>query len=220
MADVLDKEGDSLVDTYYARTGRSDTEIRDLLSKDSYLTAAECKELGFADEVTPAVTVTAKFEREHLPEHIQALFKPVNVESDSKADEEPKGSEDAEVTPFATQVEAEATHAGMAAYAPMWAIDASIDTFEKLQNRIRDAKEIVALCAVAKQPDCANGFIASGKTLAEARTALCEILAKSDDKARVDTTQSSDKPIHGVQPSAVKTADIWAARRSLGVKNG
>lgn len=218
MADVLDKVGDSLVATYVARTGRSDTDIRDLLAKDSYLTAAECLELGFADEVTPAVTVTAKFEREHLPDHIQALFKPANVDSASEVPEEPvdEGSKVAEIEPFATQVEAEATRAGMVAYAPMWAIDASIDTFEKLQNRIRDAKEIEALCKVAKQPECAEGFIASGKTLAEARTALCEILAKSDDKAQISTTpQSSDKPISGVQPSAVKTADIWAARRSI-----
>lgn len=223
MADVLDKVGNSLVATYVARTGQSDTEIRDLLAKDSYLTAAECLALGFADEVTPAVMVSAKFEREHLPEHIQALFKPVSVAQDS----EPTIPELPEVAPsepdavaFATQIEIAASIAGLSAYAPAWALDASIDNLDKLQNRIKDAKEIVALCAVAKQPERAEGFIASGKSLAEARTALCELLAKSDDSSRVDTTtQGSNKPISGVQPSAVKTADIWAARRNLGVKN-
>ena len=219
MADVLDKVGNSLVATYVARTGQSDAEIRDLLAKDSYLTAAECLELGFADEVTPAMKVTAKFEREHLPEHIQALFK---TTEDKPAGEEPKPVEEVKEEPvaFATQIEAAATQAGLSAYSTMWALDASIDSMDKLQNRIKEAKEIVALCAVAKQPECAEGFIASGKTLTEARSLLCETLAKSDDKSRVDTTsQSSNKPTCGVQSSAVKTADIWAARRSLGVKH-
>ena len=222
MADVLDKVGNSLVATYVARTGQSDTEIRDLLAKDSYLTAAECLALGFADEVTPAVMVSAKFEREHLPEHIQNLFKPVSVDApkpDVQA-EEPTEAEP-EAIAFATEIEIAASIAGLSAYAAVWALDASIDNLDKLQNRIKDAKEIVALCAVAKQPESAEGFIASGKTLAEARTSLCELLAKSDDTSRVDTTtQGSNKPINGVQPSAVKTADIWAARRNLGVKNG
>ena len=222
MADVLDKVGDSLVTTYVARTGQSDAEIRDLLAKDSYLTAAECLALGFADEVTPAVAVTAKFEREHLPEHIQALFKPEassNAEVAAEVAEKPVVDEP-EAVAFATQIENAANQAGLSAYAAAWALDASIDNLDKLQNRIKDAKEILALCAVAKQPECAQGFIASGKTVAEARSLLCEVLAKSDDKSRIDTTtQSSDKPISGVQPSAVKTADIWAARRSLGVKH-
>jgi ATP-dependent Clp protease protease subunit len=224
MADVLDKIGNSLLATYVARTGRSDAEIRDLLANDSYLSAAECLALGFADEVVPAITATAKFEREHLPVNIQALFSASQDDDsddgdDSDEDRNSNPTPDDEV-PFATQLEALATAAGMSAYAPTWSLDATITSLDVLGVRIATAKEITALCAVAKQPDAASGLISDGKSLAEARTALCEALAKSDDKNRVDTTvQSSNKPINGAQPSAVKTADVWAARHTtIGVR--
>lgn len=202
MADVLDKIGNSLVSTYSARTGLDDASVRDLLAKDSYLTASECLELGFADEVTPAVEVTASFEREHMPEHIQALFKKQEVVE-----------EDAPT--FAEQVEAIAAKAGLSDYTAVMLLDPALDSVEKVKARVNEAREIKSLCVVARVADKAAGFIASGKTLAEARTALCECLVASSEQAGVDTTQSSsNKPISGACPSAVKTADMWATYQS------
>jgi len=222
MADVLDKIGATLASTYVARTGQSIDEINALLSKDTYLTAAECLALGFCDEVVPAIKATASFEREHLPEHIQALFKAESSGGDNPedpdADDLPEDPpEDPVVDAFADQVVALATAAGLEAYAAAFALDAKLDTIDKVKARVAEAREINALCAVAKRPEDATAFISKGKTLAEARTALCDTLANSGE---VDTApSSSNKPISGVQPSAVKTADIWAARRKqTGVK--
>lgn len=214
MADILDKIGNSLTATYVARTGQSDAEVRALLAKDSYLSAAECLALGFADEVVPSITATASFERQHLPEHIQALFNPVadggDQPEDPDADVAPQAEEPA--VPYAEQVAAMAAAQNFGEFAAVLAVDPKLDTLDKVQARLAEIREISALCAVAKRPADAAAFINRGATLADARTALCDVLAVSND---VDTTHlSSDKPIHGVQPSAVKTADIWAARRS------
>jgi ATP-dependent Clp endopeptidase proteolytic subunit ClpP len=236
MADILDKIGNTLASTYVARSGQSPEEVAALLSKDTYLTAAECLALGFCDEVSPAITATAKFEHEHLPAHIQALFNPVASGGDDPEDPDAiaaaaaaKAEADAALAaeaavaaelaaaaatavPFADQVVALATAAGFEAHAAVMALDAKLDTIEKVTARLAEAREINALCLVAKRPDDAAAFINQGKTLTEARTALCDALATAAD---IDTAKlSSDKPIRGAQPSASKTSDIWAAHRN------
>lgn len=52
-ANDLDKFESSLVQTYLARTGKTEVEIRELLDNDTYMTADEAKALGFADVVEP-----------------------------------------------------------------------------------------------------------------------------------------------------------------------
>lgn len=216
MADVLDKIGNSLVATYVARSGLPEQDVRDLLNKDSYLTAAECVDLGFADEMTPAITAKASFEREHLPANIQALF-----QGEPPAEEvpEPEEAEEVEAT-FAEQVQALVTAADLAEYVPVLLLDPALDTTDKVRARIAEAREIKSLCAVAKVPEMANKFISSRKTLAESRAVLCDNLAKSDDQAGVDTTQSSNTPKNNAPASAVVTpAGVWAKRESKPVKN-
>lgn len=211
MADALDKIGNALVSVYVARTGQSDQQIRDLLAKDSYLSAQECKDFGFADELTPAMAVTAKFEREHLPQNIQSLFTassggddPENPDSDSP----PSTEADAEVVPaetFAEVVAKIAAEANLAEYTSNWVLDSSLDSIDKVKARVNLAREIVALCTVINRPDDSKVFISKGCTLAETRAALHDILVKADVETTVGATQKHDD-----KPSAIKTADIWA----------
>lgn len=218
MADVLDKIGNSLTSTYVARTGKSDEDVRAMLANDTYLTAAECLAHGFCDEVSPAVTATAKFEREHLPANIQALFKAKEPDADPvdpPVDTSTTVVDDVVDVPFADQVLDLASNADLVEFAAAFVFDPKLQTIDHVKTRISEAREIRALCNVAKQPEMATNLISSGSSVADARSALCEVLAKSDDQTRVDTTQlSSDKPIIGTCQSAVKTADILAKYRT------
>lgn len=54
-ADVLDKVQDSLASIYSAKTGKSVDEINDMLDAETWMTADEAVEAGFADEVMPDV---------------------------------------------------------------------------------------------------------------------------------------------------------------------
>lgn len=58
VAEGLEKLRDSLVDVYQAKTNLGREKLVELLGKDTWLTAAEAKELGFADEIDEAMTVT------------------------------------------------------------------------------------------------------------------------------------------------------------------
>lgn len=231
MADVLDKIGNSLTATYVARTGKSDEDVRAMLANDTYMTAAECLEHGFCDEVTPAVTATAKFEHEYMPDNIKALFTATAPVVDEVADPvtdpvvEPADPEavipvseaeaQAAAETFVDQVVALLVEAGMAEFTAAMALDPKLVTIEHVAARIADAREIRSLCNVSKQPDMATKFISAGTSVADVRTALCEVLARSDDQAGINTTQSSsEKPIIGTRQSAVKTADILAKYRT------
>lgn len=52
-ADTLDKFESALIETYMARTGRSLDEIKALLAEDTWMTAQEAVDAGFADRVEP-----------------------------------------------------------------------------------------------------------------------------------------------------------------------
>jgi hypothetical protein len=79
MADVLDKISASLVATYVKRTGKTEDEVKAMLATDTWMTAAEAKAAGFADEVLDAVELTAKWDMadDRIPEAQRAAFKAV-----------------------------------------------------------------------------------------------------------------------------------------------
>jgi ATP-dependent Clp protease protease subunit len=61
MAHVLDKIRDRMVNTYAAKTGLDPQRLMALLDAETWMTAGEAKELGFADEVVAPAQVTAQF---------------------------------------------------------------------------------------------------------------------------------------------------------------
>lgn len=219
-ADLLDKIELSLVGTYMARTGKTEDEIKALLETDTWLTAAEAVEHGFADEVTDPIEVSASYEPERLPENVRALYgaraelKPP-VDDEPPADDKPiEDADDASV--FAADAAVLIQAAGLDAHAASIVLNAS--SLDGVKARIARASEITALCTVAKLPDEAGALIAADSTIAAARVHLIDALASRDDERRIDATPSNrDKPTSGVQPAAVTTAGIWAARRNSGV---
>lgn len=59
FADALDAVQKTILAAYREKTGLDDETLIELLSKDRYITAAEAKELGFVDEIGPALKIAA-----------------------------------------------------------------------------------------------------------------------------------------------------------------
>lgn len=59
LADDLDKIRDSILVTYEEKTGMSREELTDLMDEETWLTAAEAKEYGFADTIESSMQVAA-----------------------------------------------------------------------------------------------------------------------------------------------------------------
>lgn len=214
-ADILDKIDASLVGIYTARTGKSEEDVRALLQAETYLTAQEAKDAGFADTVTPNVKASATFEIDRLPANVQALFKaaqePVNTDPAPIADPVPVA--DPAPSALATQIKALAASAGLEEFAPVFAMAAS--SIEQATASIALAGEIKALCEVASLPQEAAGFIRAQKPLADVRAALAEELATLDENTHTSnarSTRSADPtpaPKAGISPLA-----YWAEQRA------
>lgn len=59
LADTLDKVGGSIVDIYKQKTEQSEEVLVEMMSTDTYLTASEAVDLGFADEIDNSFQIAA-----------------------------------------------------------------------------------------------------------------------------------------------------------------
>ena len=219
-ADTLDKIGDSLLKTYVARTGKSEDEIKPLLAKDTWLTADEALEMGFATEVVDNLEAKAKFdlERADLPEHVKALFKAGpgdDGDVDDPEDPDANKTVPAVESAVAIQVRDAAVKAGIpeddAAF-----LAVACETVESGTERIAAAREIVALCTLAKQPKMAGKLVRDGKSVKDARAAIMTALAEADqDTSTVGTTAQNEKRLNLTRNAGSRAHDsnaIWNRR--------
>lgn len=219
-ADTLDKIGVSLLNTYVNRTGKTEDEIKPLLAKDTWLTADEALEMGFADEVVDDIKANAKFDmaRADLPEQVKALFKAGPDEEDvdpDNPDGDPAAKPPAVEGALATQIQKAAIAAGIAEDDAAF-LAVACETEEQGTQRIAAAREIAALCALAKQPKMASKLVRDGKSVKDARAAIMTALAEADKD--VDTTGSAQQneqrlnQTRNAGPRAVNTKAIWDRR--------
>lgn len=79
-ADVLDKMKKALLSAYANKSGRSDEELDELMTAETWMTGAEAVEMGFADQVTDEVMLAASFDVSKIQNYANdktSLFKPL-----------------------------------------------------------------------------------------------------------------------------------------------
>ena len=215
QADLLDKIGDSLTSTYARRTGKSAEEIQTLLAAETWFTAQEAVDAGFATAVTQPFAAQASFDVDRLPENVRSVLALAKGNADAPealADEAPAPT-------HADQVQAVAAAYGLQAYAALWALDPSVEGLAAVKSRAREAHEIKALCALAEQPDMADGLIRKGATLADARVAIFDALENASTNDHIDSSRPvAHQQPNDANPTAGVTATVWETRRKqLGV---
>lgn len=214
-ADVLDKIGTGLVSTYAKRTGKTDQEITALLDAETWMTAQEAVDAGFATSVTPALAVKASYSEDRLPENVRRAFKAQAPTTDDSPPVEAPAPVFGET--LAAHAQAIANAAGLGQYAAMWGTDPALRNTEQVTARAELAREVQALCALAKRPEMADKFIKAVTPLQDVRAEI--FAALEADYEHVDTAPPAKQTQNsGAQPSAVKGADIWAARRQKTAK--
>lgn len=214
-ADVLDKIGTGLVSTYAKRTGKTDQEITALLDAETWMTAQEAVDAGFATSVTTALAVKASYSEDRLPENVRLAFKAQAPTTDASAPAEAPAPVFGET--LASQARAIANAAGLGQYAALWGADPALRNAEQVTARAELAREVQALCALAKRPEMADKFIKAATPLQDVRADI--FAALEADYEHVDTAPPAKQTQNsGAQPSAVKGADIWAARRQKTAK--
>ena len=66
MADVMDSVDESITETYIAKTGKDKEEIMEMLKAETWMTAKEAKEYGFADEIIADKKIAASIDDNFL----------------------------------------------------------------------------------------------------------------------------------------------------------
>ena len=179
-ADTLDKVDGSLRGIYMDRMGVDEAKAKEIMAKDTWLTADESMDLGFATALIEDIKATAKFDlaRAALPDNVAAIFK---SEGEPEPEPQPEPAPEPELpdTPVAKQIEALANIAGLQAHAATFAV--ACTSLDEAKTRITAAKEIVALCAVAKRPDDAAKAIRANQSVEDVRAALIQAMAEADE---------------------------------------
>lgn len=193
VADALDRVAGGIVATYRWVSSKSPTELLALMEATTWMTAEEAVANGFATEVIEATPARACLE----PDMLTALGQPPEVY---------RAAVDALVAkPAAPPVAAEAAaiiRACKAAGFPEVAEDLLGQPMDAVTARLAQeqaaraahearATEIRALCATARLPELAEGYLAGGMPVAAVKAHLTTITARLD-RVEIDTGLTPD----------------------------
>ena len=76
MAETLDKLAGSIEETYIAKTGATEQQVRAWMAEETWFNAEEAEEAGFVDEVTEAAEIKAAIDLSRFHNVPSALSRP------------------------------------------------------------------------------------------------------------------------------------------------
>ncbi|WP_051389637.1 head maturation protease, ClpP-related [Bradyrhizobium sp. Ec3.3] len=190
-ADVLDKMTVNIRDAYIKRTGLKAAKVTEMMDAETWLTADEAVELGFADRVDDPVDVAAqkfnlaKFGK--VPELFGAHSKGKKTMTTKKNAAANSGDDN----------------------------NANEDVAAKTREEIvAEAKEIRALCKLAGKAELADKFIEDGKSVSDVVAELSKLSDEKSEKEEKETTTNARHTTTNdgqkTQAKAVDTTDIYA----------
>jgi ATP-dependent Clp endopeptidase proteolytic subunit ClpP len=226
MADTLDKVALSVEAAYRTRSKMDEEKLQEIMSKDSFLTADECLELGLCDTVVDAVTATAHFDPTGLPSPVMKLFEDGKKVAMNEADPVTDPVVDPVTDPVAKQPHRfDPTHTEMvgeivaasglgAEYVDVFALDDTLTNREQVVEAITQAREIVALCNIAKQPQLAVDHIRLRNAPEKVRQELRMVVSKQDEATHTSNVKALVKEQAGREatPASINPTDIYAKR--------
>ncbi|MDP2358358.1 MAG: Clp protease ClpP [Beijerinckiaceae bacterium] len=197
MAEALDKIRDAIVSSYSQRTKMQRDEINALLDAETWLTADEAVEMGFADRTTEPVQMAASFDLskfKHPPTGLASANRDTQMTMHDTRDAQPAAppAQQPDSTPAPQQPDP-------ALPPPARATEQQSPQQQLSDPRGQECADIVAACDLAGQSGRAVEFIASGKSLrdiiAELRTSTPRGAARSIEvSARHDVTANGQEP--------------------------
>ena len=206
-AEALDRVRDGIVAVYQAKTKLTAEELTAMMDEETWLTADEAKEKGFADEVTAAVPLAAHFDMtgfRNPPQALVANLAPV-IGATEKGDTAMNLQELKEKHPgLVEEIRNEAT-------ANMIAKDAA----EAAQNTAAQEARADLLALVGSVlPEASakkiNDIVASGVTAAQVQALGVKVEVDADAKAAIlaQLAATGQQPLGAVPaPEAPKTFD-------------
>lgn len=226
VADVMDQAFDGIVASYRHRPLTiDDAELRRLIAAETWLTAAEAKELGFVDEVIGGGTVKASLGQGRLLNRYQHPPKELLAQQDAPPSEpapapepEPAPVPEPDAAALAAELAAECQKAGIADLTDALIQASGLQSPAAIQAELARAKAVRELCITARLPELAGPMIRDGLDATGARAKLFDKLV-GKGFGEIDNTPPADS---APQPAGVKAVDPGAiyARRNQRASTG
>lgn len=186
-ADILDKFKNAILSGYADKSGKTTEEISDLLSNETWLSADEALEMGFADEVIEPIEVVAISKVWNFKNAPQNLIEP--EQEVEKVEPVEVVEEPATVLPVENEAKKE--------------VISAVDE-EKI-----DPIELAEVCNLAKVPHMIADFLKSGKSLGEIKNEIISMQALANSAHEISSIKNLGPNLQA-QTSANQTAEIYA----------
>lgn len=223
VADIMDQALEGIVASYQHRPLTiDDAELRRLIAAETWMTAAEAKDIGFVDEVTAGTTIKASFGQSRILNRYQHPPKDLLAQQDEPPvpEPEPAPTPDPEPTPgpaptpeaaaLAAELAAECQKAGIADVAEALIKASGLKSQAAVQAELARAKAVRELCIVARLPGEATALIIAGLDAEGARAKLFDKLVGSGFGEIDNTPPATEPPPTDVK--AVNPREIYARR--------
>jgi len=197
-ADILDKFKNSIIAGYADKSGKSAEEISALLSNETWISADEALEMGFADEVIDPIEVVAiskVWNFKNAPTNLIEQLAPAEIIETVETIEAVETFETAEGTEqiiIATEQPA-----------------AEENVAEVVETISVDPIEVAEICNKAKVPQMTAEFLKSGKSIEEIKNEIISIQAAAHSKLEIDSLKNLGSTLQA-QSSVVNTTEIYA----------
>lgn len=229
IADIMDQMVEGIVASFKHRTlNVDDAELRRMISAETWLTAQEAKDQGFVDEVLSgagsvnnASSLRILNRYNNMPAAVKAqMAEPPADPPEPEPEPEPDPEDDPpDMVALAALATAECAKAGIAAQAQVIIQASGLKDEASVRAAVKQAKDVRALCIMAKQPDLAAGFIQDGLTPDLARGKLFDKLVANSGQVEINNHPPvDDQPAPSVK--AVNPSAVYAARRNKNASKG
>lgn len=186
-ADLLDKFKNSIISGYADKSGKSAEEISTLLSNETWISADEALEMGFADEVIDPIEVVAiskVWNFKNAPQNLIEQEQPADPEVKEVVNQEPPKEEPVIEDPQTEEI-------------------------KPAEPEKVDAVEVAEICMIAKVPHMTAEFLKSGMTIGEIKNKIISMQAERNNQLEIETVKNLGSNLQA-QSSVSKTAEIYA----------
>lgn len=231
LASVLDRIKQGMVTAYMKKSGQGKEAVEAIMEAETWYSAEEAVEAGFADRVDNPIDIAASFDLSRFknPPHAAVGLRAQTGASD-KEGYMPKIETAAEMearlrTEITASLKKDADDAAAATLAAAAkTVPAVAETADQIAARVRKDigdtnAEISSLCIIAGKPELVAGFVAAGKTVAQVRVDL-EVAAKAaptkqaPQSQQLNTHTGVDKDASAALTAKdINTNMVWANYR-------
>lgn len=188
-ADLLDKFKNSILSGYADKSGKTVDEISALLSNETWLTAKEALDIGFADEIIDAIEVVAMSREWNFKNAPDSIVK----------------NESAKALGFEIPDEEVVIVEDLAATVGNPPVPAHSEPVVEDCNPI----EIAKACTIAGVPSMIADFLASGESVSQVKNKIIEIQAAKNSALEISSVKNLGSTLQA-QNSLVNTSEIYA----------